>query len=112
VQQTPQQETILSILNARITLAKAEFNTLIEDRRMDLKKRADRLEAVAKNLSDLKTLKLRYMTEVRYQNTYRAALKKGVWQGKPLTEQTRGDVRALLAIAEDNLAEIEAEVRG
>ena len=109
---TPEQATVLATLNARITQAKTEFNTLLEDRRMDLKKRAERLEALAQNLSGLKTLKLRYMTELRYQHTYRAALTNGVWQGKPLDERARGDVRALLMMVEDNLAEIEREVRG
>lgn len=109
-QNTPQQALTLSLLNARITKAKAEFDTLIADRRMDLKTRAERLEAVAKNLSGLKTLKLHYMTELRSIRYFRDALTTGIWQGEVIGERERADLEAMIAQCEDNLRGIDGEV--
>lgn len=107
---TPQESVTLALLNARIDLAKAEFDTLIADRQMDMRKRAVRLEAVAHNLSHLKTLRIRYGVNQRWMLAYEYALDTGRYLNAPITDEQRQIFAERIAACRDAMAKIDAEV--
>lgn len=112
MQNTPRDSVTLALLNARIDLAKAEFDRLLTDRQMDMRKRAVRLEAVAQNLSHLKTLRIRYGVNQRWMLAYEYALETGRYLNAPITDAQRQLFAERVITCRESLARIDAEVTG
>ena len=113
MQQTPQDSTTLTILTVRIDKAKAAYDDLCRLQSLaSTDKRSVCMKDILVNIGTLKTLRLRYMTEQRYIRAYERALVDGVWQGKPIGETKRAELERWIKASKDEIAEIEAEVRG
>lgn len=103
----PTRPPTLAILNARIEQANAKLQAQLNSRAERLALTTDAL----KPLSDLKTLRVRYMTYEREIRAYRQALDTNRWQGCVIDADQRAKLEAAIEACEDKLTEIDEAVR-